>query len=355
MFNGLRGRPYGAGVAVSVTNACPLQCKHCITNSSPKGEQAPDHFPDDLARFLDRNDFETNHVTMTGGEPFHDLPKLIKLVQLAAKKGYEVGAITSSFWAKSPERAADVLSQLPGLRNLTLSVDAHHEKFVPQRFVRNAFAAAKAKGLVVKVRVCVQIPQTADDDRLLEFVKSFADASEIESQQIVPYGRSAEHSEFSEQMFAEQNECPAIGPHLFYNGDVIPCCNTIVPLRGNHPLRITRSENDESLQEAVLQNMLFVTLKTWGAQDLKDYLYPDATKNITACDLCADVCTDSKLAQRANEYLQSPQHRVRTYTFALLHMDIPLAEKYLKVALQELIEKNTPDVPEERAAFKSPH
>jgi len=82
MFRGLGDQIYGLGVAVSVTNACPLTCKHCISNASPSGETADSKFQKQLKLFLEHNDFETSQVTLTGGEPFHDLAQLRKLILL---------------------------------------------------------------------------------------------------------------------------------------------------------------------------------------------------------------------------------------------------------------------------------
>jgi MoaA/NifB/PqqE/SkfB family radical SAM enzyme len=337
MFRALGDTDYGVGIAVSVTNSCPLTCKHCISNASPSGERPPEGFANDLSSLLDRNDFETRHVTLTGGEPFHDLKLLKELLAVAATRRIHVGAITSSFWAKTRERARAVLEQLPTLGELTLSVDAHHADFVPPAFVRNAFDAAREKGLKVQVRVCVQRPATAEDEALMAFVKEFCPTESLEIQQLIAYGRAAEHEEFLEQEFEAYEHCPAIGPHVYYNGEIIPCCNSIVPLRGDHPLRIGSVRDSASLKTLILENALFVTLKVWGSKRLSRLVFGEDAKEKNACDLCARVCTDAAAWEKVRNVVDSAEHRAETYAFALKHFGVAEAEVPLKKAITEII------------------
>jgi pyruvate-formate lyase-activating enzyme len=326
--------PYGKNVAVSVTNACPLQCKHCITDSSPHTDPGLPNFEATLTNFLRRDDLGTASVTMTGGEPFYDLDRLIRLVKLAANQGLAVGAISSAFWAKSLAKANLVLDQLIDLTLLTLSTDVHHTDFVPRKFIKNAYLAAKARGIITRVRVCVQLPYTNGDKDILSYVRTFCAEEELEIQQIIPYGRSSEHKEFHKQEFSRQPFCPALGPHLLNNGEIIPCCNSIVPLRGKHPLYIGDGHDKAPLSESILDNILFVTLKVWGVDSISKYLYGEIGEK-SACDVCADVCSDSSKWGKLETYLLRPEHRIRTYSFALLHFKVEGAEPRLRQAIAD--------------------
>jgi pyruvate-formate lyase-activating enzyme len=336
--------PYGRNVAVSVTNACPLRCGHCITNSSPTTDRAIPNFESVLSNFLDRNDLDVDSVTMTGGEPFYDLDRLTTLVQIAADKGFTVGAISSAFWAKSPERARMVLDQIPGLKALTLSTDVHHAKFVDREYVRNAYIEARKRGIKARIRVCVQLPYTESDVDVLNYVRTFCVEEDLEIQQIVPYGRAAQQQEVFHQHFNRQPFCPALGPHLLNNGEIIPCCNTIVPLRGKHPLYIGNGQDSGPLSDTILDNILFVTLKVWGVDSISEYLYGQ-TGEKSACDVCADVCADSSKWERLKAYLMRPEHRIRTYSFALLHFNVAGVEARLRQAIAEYITERNGMIP----------
>jgi pyruvate-formate lyase-activating enzyme len=289
--------PYGKNVAVSVTNACPLECKHCITNSTPRSDRALPNFETILTKFLARDDLGAVSVTMTGGEPFYDLDQLKQLGKLAFNQGLSVGAITSAFWAKSVPRANMILDQLAGLTLLTLSTDVHHTDFVPREFVKNAYVAGKARGIRTHIRVCVQLPYTEGDKEILDYVRTFCDEEEVEIQQVIPYGKSSQHEEFHKQEFTRQPHCPALGPHLLNNGEIIPCCNSIVPLRGKHPLYIGDSLDETPLSKSILDNILFVTLKVWGVDSIAECLYGEIGQQ-SACDVCATTRCSRRLLQK---------------------------------------------------------
>jgi hypothetical protein len=210
---------------------------------------------------------------MTGGEPFYDIDRLKVFIDLAANHGLTVGAISSAFWAKTLATATGVLAQLPALSLLTVSADAYHSEFVPRSFVKNAYFAAQNRGLRTRVRVSVRLPHTNEDDELLSYIRGFCSDDAIETQQVIPYGRAAQHPEFNNQEFVKHSYCPALGPHILNNGEIIPCCNAIVPLRGKHPLHIGDGHDNKPLSESVLDNILFVTLKVWGVDSIAEYLY----------------------------------------------------------------------------------
>jgi len=253
------------------------------------------------------------------------------------EKHLRVGVITSSFWAKTLQRAGAILDGLPLLAELTLSADTHHADFVPPRFVKNAYIAAQERGIKAKVRICVQKPVTKEDDILTDFIRDFCDKDNIEIQQIIPYGRAAENSEFSEQIFDDYEHCPAIGPHVYYNGDVIPCCNSIVPLRGRHPLWIGSIEDTGSLKERVVRNAFFLYLKVWGAKVLIEMIYGAGARGKNACDLCATACSDTAAWEKISQVVNAAETRALTLAFALRHFDVAEAEQPLKEAIEEII------------------
>jgi pyruvate-formate lyase-activating enzyme len=342
MFDVKGGIPYGQNIAVSVTNACPLKCKHCITKSGPRTAGVGADFEGALENFLRRNDLGPSSVTFTGGEPFYDFERLKTFVKIVANRGIAVGAITSAFWAKSTEKALDILKQIPDLTFLTLSTDVHHSEFVPREFVRNAYIAAKKAGMRARVRLCVQIPHTEDDRAFLAFVNSFCAEEELEIQQVIPYGRAGHHAEFRDQEFRQQSYCPALGPHLLNSEEIIPCCNSIVPLRGKHPLFIGMGRDQGLLSDSILDNILFVTLKVWGVDEISEYLYQSKSTK-SACDVCSDVCSDSSKWEKLQLFLERPEHRVRTYSFALMHLGVAGAESRLKKAIADYMAERNAD------------
>jgi organic radical activating enzyme len=91
---------YGRHIAVSVTNSCPIQCAHCISGSSPHTQKGHAGLEAMLARWLELSP-EVEHVTLTGGEPFHDLARLAEFVSICAARSIRSGVITSAYWPRT--------------------------------------------------------------------------------------------------------------------------------------------------------------------------------------------------------------------------------------------------------------
>jgi hypothetical protein len=106
---------------------------------------------DDMIRIVDevRGWGSLRLVVFTGGEAFLLGKDLRTAVAYISQKGILTRIVTNAFWAKSMERALEVLSDLKeaGLTELNISCDDYHQAFIPLENVKNANAAALEIGL----------------------------------------------------------------------------------------------------------------------------------------------------------------------------------------------------------------
>jgi hypothetical protein len=145
-------------LVLNVTLRCPLNCGLCCFSSYLR--QAVNLSADDVKRAIAQaarvGSIEIVHLV--GGDPFLHPEVMIDAIACAATHGLRCGTTTSAFWAKTPERALDVLRPMraAGLTEITLSYDDAHAEFVRPAFIANAVEAAQQLDLVTRVAVVVE-------------------------------------------------------------------------------------------------------------------------------------------------------------------------------------------------------
>jgi len=312
-------KEYGHYVAVSTTNACPLTCKHCISSSGPKGETARPDFDDKVLAVLVNGLFNTERVSLTGGEPLLDVDRTARIVQALDSTGIACNIVTSAFWAKSPKSASEILARLGGLKSLTISHDVFHAEFVPVSFVKNAFLEAKKRGISTTVRLVQSFPPNPAQVTTRRAVLQFADENEIEIQRLLKYGRAAtedlEGAGFTTPLVTF---CPSTGPHVSHDGRVTPCCSTIMGLAGEHALSLGNVHTDtpREIREKFEDSALLLALKIRGRDFLLSLLadcgqqIPD---NMQICDLCYFICSRPHVWSKVKARLYKPEELLKLY------------------------------------------
>lgn len=299
---------YGEHIAISVTNSCPLQCKHCISGSAPDTARADSGLVDSFADFLDKWP-RINHVTFTGGEPFHNPNELTRFADACKQRNIRYGVITGAFWAKSIKSCDNYLKAVPDLITMTVSTDLYHQQFVTHQHVMNAVHAARKRAVHIKVRFTHANPMSEAEEEIHARLKKDLTVKELEYAPLQKYGR-AEAEGIGRQYDRWKNSgqtrfglCPSTGPHIFENGRVTPCCNTIVSLRNDdHPLVFGNLLQDgaKAVYQAQAENTLWIAIKVLGFDWLHEQLvelkpsYIDYGP-INACDFCYDACREGSI------------------------------------------------------------
>ncbi|SFI74232.1 radical SAM protein [Celeribacter neptunius] len=295
---------YGEHIAISVTNSCPLQCAHCISGSAPDTARGASGLIEAFDALLARWPI-INHVTFTGGEPFHHPEELAEFAARAKARGVRYGVITGAFWGKSERSCDRYLKAVPDLATMTVSTDLYHQQFVTHRHVLNVVKAARKRGIHVKVRFTHADPMPEAERAVEAALKADLRPEELEYAPLQKYGRAVEqgigrsYDRWSPQpRETKYGICPSTGPHIFENGRVMPCCNTIVSLRDTDiPLDFGNAitEGVPKVQANRAQNTFWLAIKVLGFDWLKDRLselnpaYAEYAP-INACDFCFDGC-----------------------------------------------------------------
>jgi radical SAM protein with 4Fe4S-binding SPASM domain len=118
---------HGVEVDLQITNQCPLNCMHCVYDSSMReGGGIPLHFVERLSAEFE--ELGVTQVSITGGEPFLR-PDLLNVISILAARGFEMCVQTSGVFARRID--FDAL-RASGVSTLLVSIDGHrtyHDEF----------------------------------------------------------------------------------------------------------------------------------------------------------------------------------------------------------------------------------
>jgi len=136
------------GLHFLLTYQCNLECDHCFAWGSPW--QVGTMRLKDVRNILNQAvDLGTvNSIYFEGGEPFLYYATLLKGVQEAADRGFQVGIVTNGYWATSIEDAIVNLRPFSGLiQDLSVSSDLFHWSEDREQQAKNAASAADGLGI----------------------------------------------------------------------------------------------------------------------------------------------------------------------------------------------------------------
>ena len=126
-----------------ITYRCNSKCRHCQIDRKEE-RRFPNHIDQDLAVEIVRKVGEKYHpqsVMTFGGEPLL-YPEIVYAIHREAMRvGIPVrDVITNGFWSRRPEEIQEIANNLAisGVNDVSISVDAFHQEFVPLKIVKKA-------------------------------------------------------------------------------------------------------------------------------------------------------------------------------------------------------------------------
>lgn len=229
-------------IGISLTEACPLGCAHCIVASVPPSkwrsvtlslEQAHAY----AGQLAELHEAGIRHISFTGGEPVLAFGALRLLTAACAEAGISSTAITSCHWAGSSRAAVSMVRALHDVDNWHLSSDRYHSSFVPVGNVLRAANAVLESGRSVVIRMTVPLPTGDEDQQLYQQLReALPDQVPILIQPVSKVGRA---ENLDVQTVGGQGQAPCLTSGLLvrYDGCVSPCCSSLSGLRTGHPFQ----------------------------------------------------------------------------------------------------------------------
>lgn len=139
-----------SGLHLLLTYQCNFECDHCFVWGSP--QQSGTMRLAEIREVLRQAEAlkTVDWIYFEGGEPFLYYAILVKGVQEAAARGFQVGIVTNAYWATAVEDAVAWLRPFEGLiKDLSVSSDLYHWDEMLSQQVKNACDVAEQLGIPV--------------------------------------------------------------------------------------------------------------------------------------------------------------------------------------------------------------
>ncbi|HUW19843.1 MAG TPA: hypothetical protein VMW16_11125 [Sedimentisphaerales bacterium] len=290
------------------TYKCLSSCDHCCFECSPTREETLGF---EAARkcIIDAAEKNCKYIGFTGGECLLFTDDTVRLVREASSLGLEPGITTNAYWAITTARTRELTELLvdAGLKNIIISADPFHQKFIALDNVHRAIDE------LLRCKVHIQIEMHMNGLRDTEFHKmrkEFQKYLDNNTSVTIRVGHSAPCGRWEKHRYRLPHVCRdkidvcklGFDITIFPNGDVFPCCsgmiNELIKLEeepsilwlGNvhkHPL----SEIIECAEMSPILNALRITgpnglLDIWGSNGIADGI---PLRFCGMCDLCIAI------------------------------------------------------------------
>ena len=217
-----------------VTNACTGRCKHCSEGDHAAcGERIDPQIAADAVRKVAAV-YDIKTVMNFGGEPLLYTDAVYAIMTAAKELNIpKRQVITNGYFSKNAEKIREVAKGLAacGVNDLLLSVDAFHQETIPTHIVKQFAAAAKARGIPIRLQPAWLVSATDDNPynvKTREILTAFAELEipENKGNVIFPEGNARKYlaeyftATLPENPYAEDPRdvrCLSFSP----NGDVL--------------------------------------------------------------------------------------------------------------------------------------
>ncbi len=277
---GVKDPPFLRNVGLLLTFYCQASCAHCILRAGPnrheevKLEDARNWIRE-IAAYRDRYVYV---VSLTGGEPFSNLPLLRAVMEYAVDSRLYVSLVTNGFWATTREKAKQLLQSLPRICFLAISTDVYHQQFVPFEHVKNAIWALQECGIPNYVTLVTDNPNDVNYQQIHADVAAITGTDNIRTGITFPVGRAAlmaSELKYNRSTSPPKEACQAASsPCIFPDGRVYGCIGPLIELKHDHPLllgNLRETPLDEIFDRAET-NVILHALRLWGPYRLVSML-----------------------------------------------------------------------------------
>jgi len=311
-------------LSISLTDMCPVECDHCLIDCSPKNKGVIDF---ELVKILlkqTRVELPIESVGLTGGEPFFVYEYLLQIMDyIHHNYNYDVGVISNAYWATDSDESEKKIMELKllGLKELVISTDQYHQKYIPIENIFNVIKAAKKLGIRTTLRH-VYTNDSSTEDWMKNFYTTDLSSEDF---QII---NSIDDWKIKGKIFVEKQPCFFIGRakdkiprsnlplkkmcedereinsacltalkiiHMYINGDVAFCCGAFKTNRALIQGNLKKDDFGEILKKA-LYSPIYNSLSTKGFSEIVEFLRSNGhelpEEFSSMCHLCHMIFTN---------------------------------------------------------------
>jgi len=330
--------PFLSNVGIMMTYKCTIACPHCIVQAGPSRTEEMDlestfSWLDQIKAY--RNGFVCG-ISLTGGEPFYNLPHLIKVADYSHQLGFITTVVSNAYWATTKEEALRVLSLCESIQMISISTDLSHQKFIPIEYVKNAIWAAKKLNKIYNIAVATESENSPEYLNLIDNILEFVDLESINTSIILPVGRA--EKEIDPELFKYSSSpavsaCPmASFPIVFPNGKVIACIGPPITLPKTNPLYLgdLKTESISEIFDRAENNYVLHAVRTFGPKVLVkmlkeagyEHLLPERYIDEAICDVCYKLFSNKETCDVLHKLIEGDREfQMKVEYGRLYHMN----------------------------------
>jgi hypothetical protein len=302
--------PLFSGIVLMLTKRCPVRCSCCAVDCTP---QSRSEFSLEAAKALvnaaSARDLPiARKLSITGGEPFLDLNRLVELIRFARLRRFDVNTVTSAFWARSTRDADKLITALKtaGLAKLIVSTDTFHTERVPVTRVECAVRACRDAGLECSIQV-IETPDHPSADTARQIDPELLSCVEVQAVRCAPAGRA---KTFARQTFEwrpldgiDRRGCN-LAVTATPTGRLYPCCSPLA-LEGAPSLGDLSVRDLAAVLRAAVADPFWHLLRAYGPTFFADLLARwdrmPSGPFVGPCGLCAAIFSRGDLRRLIRE------------------------------------------------------
>jgi MoaA/NifB/PqqE/SkfB family radical SAM enzyme len=340
--------PFLSNVGLMLTYKCSIACPHCIVKAGP--ERKEEMTIESAHKWLDQiHTFREGFVcgiSLTGGEPFYNLPHLINIADYANKLGFIVSVVSNAYWANSREEALQTLKLCSSIQMISISADIPHQKLIPFDNVKNAIWAAKKLGKLYNVAVATESENDPEYLQLMDNILEITDKEFINTAIILPVGRAEINPKNTKYKLSLEPAIVACSmasfPIIFPDGKVIACIGPPITLPEYNPLHLgnLQKESIQEIFEKSESNYILHAIRTYGPKILVELIKESGNEHIlphnyiedATCDVCFKLFSNKIICDALNDLIEKDEKfRIKTAYGRQYYLNEPEMLKYLEV------------------------
>ncbi|MCX6303595.1 MAG: radical SAM protein [Bacteroidetes bacterium] len=305
--------PFLSNVGLMLTYKCTVACPHCIVKAGPNRKE--EMLLESAFKWLDQIKSYRNGIvfglSLTGGEPFYNLPHLISISDHAHEKGFIVSVVSNAYWASSKEEALRILTLCRSIQMISISADFQHQLMIPFANVKNAIWAAKKLGKLYNIAVATENESSPEYLSLMDDLLEITDAEFINTSIIVPVGRAEKGIDHALLKYSPEPAVAACSmasfPVIFPNGNVIACIGPPITLPEFSPMFLGNlyKEKINDIFDRAENNYVLHAIRAFGPRVLVkmlkdhgyDHLVPEKYIDEAICDVCFQLFSKKEICE----------------------------------------------------------
>ena len=308
--------------AFALTDKCSAACDICCFSCSPAKNNVLDK--EVIKNYIDQvaelNSDHDKSISFTVGEALLFYDMVLDCVSYAKKRGLNTGIVSNGFWGKNLNDASNILKELhsAGLSSLALSVDIHHQRYVPIEYIKNILKVIRNLNIKFEIRMLV----LKGDDSFKKSISGLRPdiyGFNIHVTPFFPVGNAAKMfpaDKFIKKYKSETATCPFEGSLVaMFNGNMLMCCSQFTY---KIPMLKIGTFGKTSVKEAIdnisNNDFIYVMFRNglgWYAKLAKKLNFHVEDYYCAACHLCYELFSNEEFIKQAEPYVEEKANRLR--------------------------------------------